>query len=569
MSQGVTGYAGRLEPARTTQDFMVRFIETLLPALILWNLFLFVLNDHVYTLVSPEVALSLSVLALIAVPFSLLSLARWHGYYAVGIAALLVLFVDYRFESALDLNKYALVFLFIAFFALAMKLRANLYTPLAAGLVVMLVTTCFLLLKQPSPGIAAFDLSGPVPDGAPPRLIHLVLDEHIGIEGFPNSIEFGTVMKEKVKAFYRDRDFLLFGGAYGHYADTYDAISNLVNFSREPTIKSFISGGEAPFILTRNRYFELLAQRRYRLHVVGTRFLDLCTNARALTSDCQSYHFSEWKSISKLDISLSEKMEFVLRSFVSEYPRYKRLQHLYETSCRPLMTGHGESLTTLADWVWIAPPAHPYSANAMQMIDEIWDNVVALPHGHAAFIHLMLPHFPYVYGPGCVTRPLQEWKEKMDDVQDGTRTKELQDSRYRLYFEQMDCVLMQLNKLFDRMKHAGIFDDSVIVIHGDHGSRLGIRDADARSLTPSDIIDYFSLLYTIKMPGKHGGYVPTRYPIEELLIDTLALPIAIRQSASNMPSPHFVFLRPHGEVMFEYHAVPYPDISSRHLHDPS
>jgi hypothetical protein len=549
-------------PAGQPSDAGGGVTELLLPVLILWNLFLFVIKDHLYPLFSPEVALSLFVLAILAAPISLLSLAKRRAYYAAPLAALLVLFIDFMAEPAIQLHKLALVGLFILLYIAILKLGRTFSLPAVGALSVMLITTLVLMMQQTQPGIGAFDTSGPVVDKAPPRLIHIVLDEHLGIEGFPNSVPSGRIMKERVKEFYRNRGFQLYGNAYGHYCNTFDAVPSLLNFTREPTPKQFVSGDEGSYVVTKNRYFELLKERGYRLHVIGAGYLDFCAHTEALTTDCQQYHFTSWASVAALDVPIADKAVFLLRSFVTGYPRYQRLQQLYDTSWRPVLTRNGGYFSRLADSIWITPPAHTYTSNAMQTVGKTWNNILSLPHGHAAFIHLMLPHFPYSFGRNCATRPLLEWEENLEHVPKERRTAQLQAERYRLYFDQMDCVLALLDNLLDRLRQAGMLDDSIILVHGDHGSRLAIRDptVEAMPLTDSDLLDYFSLLYAAKIPGSPARYDVTPTPVEDLLIHSLNLPVSTKGPASAMPAPHFVFLR-NFVGSPEYLTVPYPAIS--------
>lgn len=560
MSPADTDSVGERPADRSTRDRAVAAF--LLPILVIWNLFLFVIKDRLYPLFSTEVALSLFALALLAGFISLLSLANRRAYYAAAVSALLVFFVDFMVEPSMQLHKFALLALFILFYIAILKLGRALYLPAAAALSVMLIATVVLSMQQAQPGIAAFDTSDPVGDGAPPRLIHLLLDEHLGVEGFPSTHPFGRLMKERVKEFYTNRGFQLYGNAYGHYCNTFDAVPGLLNFTREPTPKQFVSGDEGSYVVTRNRYFELLKERGYRLHVLGAGYLDFCAQTMALTADCQQAYFMSWASVAALDVPTADKAIFLLRSFVTGYPRYQRLQQLYDTSWRPALARNGAYLSRLADSIWITPPAHTYASNAMQTIERTWENILSLPHGHAAFIHLMLPHFPYSFGQNCATRPLLEWEENMEHVPQEERTVQLQAERYRLYFEQMDCMLTLLDNLLDRLQQAGKLDDSIILVHGDHGSRLAIRDptVDAMPLTDSDLLDYFSLLYAVKMPGSPALYDVTPRPVEDLLIQSLRLPVSPKGPVSAGPAPHFVFLR-NFVGSPEYLVVPYPAIS--------
>jgi hypothetical protein len=70
------------------------------------------------------------------------------------------------------------------------------------------------------------------------------------------------------------------------------------------------------------------------------------------------------------------------------------------------------------------------------------------------------------------------------------------------------------------MRAAGIYDDSIIVLHGDHGSRIVLTEPNAATqleLTKQDLVDGYSTLFAMKLPGKSGGYDKSPWPLEQLL----------------------------------------------------
>jgi len=72
-----------------------------------------------------------------------------------------------------------------------------------------------------------------------------------------------------------------------------------------------------------------------------------------------------------------------------------------------------------------------------------------------------------------------------------------------MYYEQMECSLLSLGKIFDNMKKTGLFERSIIVVHGDHGSLIGKYLATYRNLDKLTATDYrsnFSTLFAVKFP---------------------------------------------------------------------
>jgi hypothetical protein len=69
------------------------------------------------------------------------------------------------------------------------------------------------------------------------------------------------------------------------------------------------------------------------------------------------------------------------------------------------------------------------------------------------------------------------------------------------------------------MRAAGVYDDSIIILHGDHGSRIDMNDPTPKNqhaLTNQDLVDGFSTLFATKIPGKLGGYDKSPSPLEQL-----------------------------------------------------
>jgi len=84
------------------------------------------------------------------------------------------------------------------------------------------------------------------------------------------------------------------------------------------------------------------------------------------------------------------------------------------------------------------------------------------------------------------------------------RPDEMYEERAMRYFEQTECALVSMRKIFEDMQKAGIFERSIIVVHGDHGSKIGKYSALYRNLnklTPLEYRAIFSTLFAIKLPG--------------------------------------------------------------------
>ena len=86
------------------------------------------------------------------------------------------------------------------------------------------------------------------------------------------------------------------------------------------------------------------------------------------------------------------------------------------------------------------------------------------------------------------------------------------------YLEHVVCTERKIGQLFDRLRAEGIYDGATILVHGDHGSRIGeqpwINLASSR-LSERDILDHFATLLAVKTPGSAPGVVHEPVEIQE------------------------------------------------------
>ena len=111
-----------------------------------------------------------------------------------------------------------------------------------------------------------------MPVQAPPVVVHLILDEFIGLAGIP-SMPDGEAARERLRSFFLDNGFLVFGHAYSRFVHTRNAVSDAVNYASVPNNSHFIKGNR-PKRLRQNTYFEEMHQNGYNIHVYQSEFMD-------------------------------------------------------------------------------------------------------------------------------------------------------------------------------------------------------------------------------------------------------------------------------------------------------
>ena len=149
----------------------------------------------------------------------------------------------------------------------------------------------------------------------------------------------------------------------------------------------------------------------------------------------------------------------------------------------------------------------PQAAPAIQTLEQVTEHVRRAASGEVFFVHVLLPHYPYVMNSGCGLKSPANWLNR--------RTIDPMTSRQSAYYEQLSCVLKVLKPIFDA---AGT--TAAVIVHGDHGSRLTTVDPRADTLGrfgAADMIAGFSTLFAVRAPQVAAGYDRRPLPIGVLL----------------------------------------------------
>lgn len=505
-----------------------RFLLDLLAfALVLLAPWVVLLGYHGYGLFAPEVLMIAVAVFAIAAVLALAS--RFLGVLVrtVLLAVLLTLFVDLHVTVTLSSILVALAFLgtAAAFGAVLWLLREHAPAIVSAIFVTLIAFT--LLTANPSSQRITNQPGAEARDSNAPLLIHLVLDEHIGIEGLPPEIDATRQLRGELIEFYTSRGFRLFGGAYSQYANTFNAIGNLLNFAERGVNHSFLRPGTdgRTWDLSDSAYFSMLQQRGYQLHVYQSNYVDLCNVKDVRPWNCLTYPVSSLGSIQDLSLRAHEKARFIVVALLTRSRTLLLLQRAYERIVRQPLARLGVAVPSRR----LEPPSFGPLAVPV-VVEQLTRDILAHPRGHAFFAHLMVPHYPYVFDERCVQRPrAADWLTTHIAHSDSSvyNTADSRALRYQRYTEQVRCVLSMLDDLLDTLDSRGLLEEATIVVNGDHGSRIAEHFPSGRALaggrlTDTDYRDTFSTLYAIKAPGVQPGYVERPAPVVSLLDHHLA-----------------------------------------------
>jgi hypothetical protein len=493
-------------------------------ALIVLAPFVVLLSFHGYSYFTPEVLLIVaSGLAAAAVIALLIGFTGRFIRVAV-LAGLIVLFIDMHVDApAWSSLAIALTSLgaFAALAGILWLLREHATTILCVVFVTLIVLT--LMRANPgSPQIVTERISTAGSGNAePPLLIHLLLDEHIGIEGLPPEIPGTRALRPELIEFYTSRGFRLFGRAYSQYANTDNSLANLLNFtSRDISRPYVLRGTQSEWSLEQAAYFRMLQERGYRLHIYQSTFMDLCHADGVQPQQCTTYPVKSLGMIQGLAVPSAQKAGAIVNAIVNQSNVLRVVNTIYERKVRAALLRAG---VQLPPWLWQGPLFAPL--RVPDVFQQLNADIVRHPRGHAFFAHLLLPHYPYLFDRRCELRPsMSDWLMNRIAATEPFvyNTAQSRAQKYERYAEQTRCALTLIDALLDDLRSRGLLEDATIVVNGDHGSRIPVRYPTARALatgllTQSDLSDTFSTLYAVRAPGVAADYDQAPRSLVELL----------------------------------------------------
>ena len=486
------------------------------PVLLLVTPAIIFLSSQNYPYFSFEASAFLGALAVLGIVLGGWSASggRWVG---IGVIAVLAtLFFDLQFNEALasagiygSVARLAGVFLVAV--VLARVLHAHLTTIVVAVMATTLAATVLLPREVPFPETRTAR-SGAAPNADLPLIVHLVLDEHIGIEGIPQTIDGGGPLKSTLKEFFADKGFRVFGKAYSNFFATHLTLANL--FNGGPPRPDIVEGGDDGFRMKMNgnRLFERLGKSGYQIKVYQSDFMDLCGGPNNLTEFCYSYPCCTLKNLEDLALPFIDKASVIARNFVDPMISYRVVRRAYRWLVHVGLP--------VPRWPWEELKLAPLTA--FDALDRFEGDLRSASSGEYYFAHLIIPHFPYVYDEECRLRRPDTWlsrwsQEGLDRDRWGAagstgaskNTPPTRRVRYQRYFEQTRCLYRKLDAFFESMRRSGRFADAVIIVQGDHGSRIPLDDPDLGRTQPlgdGDKVDSFSTLFAVKAPSIAPGY---------------------------------------------------------------
>lgn len=475
-------------------DFIVWFVALCAG---LFNL----LNYHGYSLFRAECAIVL--LGLAGVAWLMSALRRAAGPRLAFVMSALFLAIVIDLSTSIDLTWfYALwgVLALVAWFAETAMLKLSL-AAFGSVFLFQFVALATGIGAPERPANYAKRLQDPKrPAADRPAIVHLVLDSYLGLDGMALGPEHYTRLRAEQTAFFTGRGFQIYPRAYSRHVKTVNSLPQLFSY------------GEAPLATTNRNlqysiadelpYFMDLDARGYRTSVVAPTYLDFCVN-QPLTY-CRKFERSA------LPAMLDSEMSAVDRATVMGFTLLQ-LAGLPSRAAEAVQLRSNDLLGTEGRRPYNRAKLLPLAS--VRELDRFSEELATLKRGEARVIHLLLPHDPYILNAQCRARPEPDW---LDEHGPGAP-----EAREKAYADQVRCLQAKLGQMLDALDRTKAGREAIVVIHGDHGSRISpvAPYLGGPDLTTRELMMSHSAFFGVRVPGEAGAEVPGTFALDELMAD--------------------------------------------------
>ncbi|HEX6308121.1 MAG TPA: hypothetical protein VFZ69_08035 [Longimicrobiales bacterium] len=467
----------------------------------------YLLVNH-YPLTRPEAVVLPLTAALIGGAIACVAwrLGGWIG--TVLFAGLLYVFVDLQFDLHVQVPSAALIIGCVVLSRLLQAHRARLAV-ITLGVFYLAALPGFVQRTEYSAREAIR------PGSSLPLVVHVILDEQWGIGGLRAAGDTATA--EFLEEFYTDRGFEVYPAAYSRWAQTLASIPDVLNLGQPYALDSVSPRRFRP---KHNLYFERLRQRGYEIRVHQSTLLDYCRTARAEVVSCAEVDGNSIANLAYYRGPWTRRALIVSRYFLNVASHaYTKLHH-DPTVWRRAVAGGG-----------------------LRQLDRVRDEIASGPaKGTAFFIHALLPHRPLEVDAQCRAYANPGQRVGYDDGVGAS------DSLFRahlgLYAAQTRCAHRAVAAVLDAIDSIAGRGSSIVIVHGDHGSRMSQEDLEEMTVARYDeqqLNAVFPTLLAIRRPGVPAAVHPEPVPAQEFLWHLVA------SDFKGDPPPvwsHFVGTRP-------------------------
>lgn len=478
-----------------------RWLDYTVWTVALWASILNLLNFNNYPLLRPEVGITLLGLAVLGCLLGAVQqIARPH--LAFLVAALFI-------SIAIDLNAsielgwfYAIWFglAVIGFFALGPLLKITL-----AAFGAVFLFQLFGLIAGPADSIsdhneAKIRQTTNSVGSARPAIVHLVLDSHLGLDGLALGPDDYLDLRAEQVSFFTAQGFQLYPRAYSRHTRTTDSLPRMFSYGDDwPALHWINTRHSVPEELP---YFSDLDKLGYRISAAVPAYFDLCVNQKL--THCRNWESSALTSMLGTELGAFDRAKVFAFTLLELADAPARVAAAIQFSANDLLGTEGR---------WPSNRSQLYHLASLKELERFIDELADLRRGEARFAHSLLPHSPFGLSANCSVKPEADWLNEHGPSAEADREK--------AYADQVRCLQQRIARMLDVLEQSEAGREAIVLIHGDHGSRIAPDhpSLDGPELSSRQMLMSHSTLFAMRVPGEPAQVVPGTHSLDELMTD--------------------------------------------------
>lgn len=323
--------------------------------------------------------------------------------------------------------------------------------------------------------------------------VHIILDEMSPLDMMPKG-PFYEELKLRMAEDYRRRGFDLFQDTVAPAGETIVSLSEVFAHGDGEMHNYAETGGTFTYAMGENRAAAKLSEAGYAITMLQNDYLQICKPEHGT---CLTY------GRTGNGAALAQRADDSLTA-TGYALRATGLRLLISNSVRA--SAYVQEVGAVAEWFgfelpeWDRDFARP--PLTLAMMEDAAPALARLQGGEAVFMHFLLPHYPYLLDADCRVKPVGQaraplWVARHIALEFEAAATE------RAYWEQAACTHGRLMALIDAVLSSPGGKDAIILVHGDHGSRLSTRMIDD---TTSESVRRHTLLTHFAVRGLTGRH---------------------------------------------------------------